>query len=151
MIRLSRLADYAVAILCEMASHPDGTLSAKYLSERTRISESTVMKILKLLAKHKIILSSRGSKGGYSVCQIPQDTTLLSIIQAIDGPITSTVCSEHGSHPCELEANCLSRHGWKKVNSALEETLAQFNLTDFIKQKHKSPSYMNLLKEHHVA
>ena len=130
MIRLSRLSDYAIAILCEMAAKNTETLSANYLSERTHISESTVMKVLKLLTKHNILISSRGTKGGYRMEKDPKNITVLDVICAIDGPVTLTHCS--GSHTplCEYEPTCLARQGWGRVNEALAHTLSQFSLQD---------------------
>lgn len=134
MIRLSRLADYAITIMCEMALHPGKTLSAKYLSDRTAIGESTVMKVLKLLAKQHLLASLRGSKGGYRLHLAPESIHLLAIIEAVDGPVTTTLCSEPHSDACNLQSHCLAKHGWNKVNHALKETLMQFDLSGFINQ-----------------
>ena len=51
MIRISKLADYAVVMLTSMAQERGVVLSAAALSERTRISEPTVAKILKILGQ----------------------------------------------------------------------------------------------------
>lgn len=144
MIRISRLSDYAIAILCEMSLKRNEVLSAKYLSERTRISESTVMKLLKLLTKGQLLVSSRGIKGGYMIDKQPYEISILDVVCAIDGPITMTLCSEDpGNTPCELEPTCIAKHGWRKINHALATTLAQFNLDDFIGSKQKRESLVS--------
>lgn len=132
MIRLSRLSDYAIAIMCEMAMTPTHTLSATQVSQRTHIGESTVMKILKLLTKHHLLVSSRGTKGGYRIEKSSKDITLLDIICAIDGPVTLTLCKGEHSADCSYEPTCLARQGLGRVNQALADTLTQFNLHDVI-------------------
>lgn len=136
MIRLSRLVDYAFAILCEIARKPDQMLSAAYLSKQTAISETTVMKILKLLAKANILVSHRGSKGGYKLLTAPDDIRILDVVRAIDGPLAITICSNSNNHICNFETACLAKSGWNAVNSALANTLSQFTLTHFIQPTH---------------
>jgi FeS assembly SUF system regulator len=133
MIRLSRLADYGIVVMCEMAAHQGKTLSAKYLSEKTHISETAVMKILKLLAKRGLLVSLRGPKGGYMVECPPQNISILDVVNAIDGPVEATLCSGSTVHEtCEFQGHCSARHGWNQVNNALQKTLQGFTLADFI-------------------
>ena len=67
MIKLSKMTDYAVVILAEMATRDGQLLSAAGLASHTRLPEPTVSKILKLLTKNMIISSKRGINGGYSL------------------------------------------------------------------------------------
>jgi CTP-dependent riboflavin kinase len=65
MLRLTKLTDYAIVVLAEMASSPAARLSSSQLAVTTRISEPTVAKILKQLACAGLIASYRGAQGGY--------------------------------------------------------------------------------------
>ena len=55
MIKVNRLTDYATLIICEMAINKGDIVSAKILSNKTKISETTVIKLLKMLLKKDII------------------------------------------------------------------------------------------------
>ena len=65
MIKLSRLTDYAVVVLAEMARAKGELLAASTLSAKTGIPEPTVSKVLKTLSRNGLIASVRGVAGGY--------------------------------------------------------------------------------------
>lgn len=132
MIRLSRLSDYAISLMCEMAPNKGQTFSASYLSKKTHISEAAVMKILKALNKEGLIDSLRGPKGGYIFHKSADKLTILDIVQAIDGPVAITVCSHDSEIACEFEENCIAKPGWDVINSALQQTLASFTIQSFL-------------------
>ncbi len=133
MIRLSRLADYAVVLMCEMARAPGaGTFSARQLHEQTHISQPAIMKLLKMLAGAGLVRSTRGASGGYALAYAPEDISMFDIVKAIDGPVAITMCSHEAGEPCAFEAHCTARSGWRVVNRALQNTLAQFSIADFM-------------------
>jgi Rrf2 family protein len=88
MLRLTKLTDYAIVVLAEMAANPAARLSSSQLAAVTRISEPTVAKILKQLACAGLIASYRGAQGGYCLPLEPNEVTMRHIIEAIDGPIS---------------------------------------------------------------
>jgi len=51
--------------------------------------ERFLLQILRNLVAHGILESTRGVDGGYSLERLPDDVSLLEIIEAIDGPMTS--------------------------------------------------------------
>ena len=133
MIRLSRLSDYAIVLMCEMGASRDETFSARKLHEATHISQSGIMKILKLLASGGLVTSVRGAKGGYSIVSEPKEISILDIVKEIDGPVSMTLCSRKTTdEPCIFEAHCTAKSGWGVVNSALQDTLSHFSIADFI-------------------
>jgi len=71
MIKLSRLADYAVVLLTQMGDDPKHVFNALDLSARTALPMPTVSKILATLARNDVLKSVRGAKGGYRLPQRP--------------------------------------------------------------------------------
>lgn len=138
MIRLSRLADYAIVILCEMAASGADTLSSRQLHERTGISHAAIMKILKLLAGAGLVSSERGIHGGYCLTVSPSAVHVLHVVEAIDGPVAITLCSHGSEASCAFEANCRAKNGWHDVNQALQRTLAGFSIADFLNSYNQS-------------
>lgn len=134
MIRISRLSDYAVLVMCTVA-HSNGRLSTtQELSQLTHLGEPTVSKVLKKLVKAELLISVRGAKGGYKLAQTPKETSITDIIAAIDGPIAVTNCIEGSGHECAIESLCESRRGWQKVNHAIHSALKDVALSDFLWQ-----------------
>jgi FeS assembly SUF system regulator len=132
MIRISRLADYGVVLMCEMSLSQGDTHSAHSLSEKTSMSESAIMKILKLLVKSNLLDSIRGPKGGYVVKKDPKDISVLDVVNAIDGPVAVTICSHDSYESCEFKAACAAERGWVNINNALKTTLSGFTIADFL-------------------
>jgi len=136
MIRLSRLTDYAVTLLTQMVSDEKGAAlaekiwSASDLAEKTGLPAPTVSKILKKLAKSEIITAQRGAAGGYSLALGAGNISIASIIEAMDGPIAITDCSESSDHSCKVEKTCPMSGNWNRVNQAIRATLEGLSLHD---------------------
>jgi FeS assembly SUF system regulator len=151
MIRLSRMADYAVVIMSRLAmdsTDVPAPQSALQLSDATGLSQPTVSKVLKYLVKSGVVTSARGSHGGHSLARSPATITVADIIEAVDGPIALTDCSDHHSTACDIEKLCPTSKGWKKLNHAVKQALATVTLADMMMEPweqfplppHKSPA-----------
>lgn len=141
MIRLSRFADYAVVILGHMAGQNAVRLSASDLAVRCNLPEPTVAKILKSLARAKVLTSTRGVNGGYGLARSADRITVADIITAMDGPISITDCADNSS--CVLEGHCAMHGRWGKVNVAIRTALEGVTLADLI-QKPSRPILQNI-------
>ena len=132
MLRISKLADYATVVVSFMARSPGETHSAAKIAERLDIGQPTVSKILKLLARAKLLTALRGVNGGYSLARVPAQISIADIIDAIEGiPLGVTECS---SMPgiCAQESACEIRGNWQKINLAVRQALAGVTLADMV-------------------
>lgn len=132
MIKLSRLADYAVVLLTQMGPEPKGVHNALELAVSTGLPVPTVSKVLSNLARQGVLLSVRGAKGGYRLGAAPERISVARVIAAIDGPIALTQCVDHTAEDCTVEALCPSRAGWHKINQAVERALAEVTIADLM-------------------
>ncbi|HYD99314.1 MAG TPA: SUF system Fe-S cluster assembly regulator [Alphaproteobacteria bacterium] len=130
MIKLSRLTDYAVVLLAEMARQPAQTVSAPELGEATGVPQATVAKVLKLLQRGGCVASQRGAAGGYALARPAAEITVAEIIAAMEGPIALTACLEGGDGLCSVQSLCGMRGNWDKINSAIKTALSQLTLAD---------------------
>jgi FeS assembly SUF system regulator len=133
MIKLSRLTDYAVVIMAELTKcKKNQLLSASALSDRTGIPEPTVSKILKILVKNGLIISTRGINGGYQLKGTAKDLQITSVIEAIEGPILLTSCVSGSESDCALESQCSLKGRWTPVNVAIKSALSSLTLADLV-------------------
>lgn len=132
MIRLSKLSDYAVVVLSQLARDAGRVVSASGLAESTGIPEPTVSKVLKVLVKGDIIVSIRGAAGGYMMARSPDDITVRELIVALEGPIAVTSCLEESNDLCGISSLCPMKGRWQKVNRAIMNTLDEMFLSDLI-------------------
>ncbi len=130
MIRLSRLADYAVLLMSHFARDSAAIYNAQDVAASCGLPAATVSKILAALSRDGLLDSIRGSKGGYHLALPAEEISAEQIIRAIDGPIALTVCVDQGPDNCEVAAFCPSRANWRKINDAVCDALRAVRLTD---------------------
>jgi len=132
MLRISKLTDYAVVILGQMARETASVHTAAELADKTGVAVPTVSKILKCLAKTHIVTSTRGSRGGYSLARAAEQTSVAAVIYAMEGPIALTECEgERGG--CEQSSSCHARSSWDVINRAIRTALDSVTLSDMVK------------------
>lgn len=132
MLKISKLTDYATVILSFMAKNNGRVCAAMELATVTGISLPTVSKILKALVNAKVLISTRGAKGGYLLAAAPDKITVATIISALEGPIAVTECSI-SQQGCEQAAGCNISGHWNVINRAIYNALESVTLADMIK------------------
>ena len=127
-MRLSNLADYAVVILAAAARHGSARLTATLLAEETQVPLPTAQKLVGRLAAAGLLVSARGTGGGFRLARCPAEISLADIVEAVEGPIALTACVEAGRHDCGIDHHCQVRPHWGAVNDALRGALAGVSL-----------------------
>jgi FeS assembly SUF system regulator len=129
-MRLSHLADYAVVLMTAAARRPAGArLSATELSADTGVPLPTAQKLMGQLAAAGLLASARGASGGFSLTRSASDISLADIVEAVEGPIAMTVCSE-GRQDCALDAHCRVKPHIGAVGNAVRGALGAVSLTE---------------------
>ncbi len=146
MLRVSKLTDYATAVMTVLADAPEHVLSAQDLAERARLELPTVSKLLKQLAHAELVESFRGVNGGYRLARAPGRITIADIVIAMEGPIGMTECGAHAGL-CGHESHCGVRVNWQHINHAIAQALASVTLADMQRPPPKRPMAILL----HVA
>lgn len=132
MIRLSKLADYAVVLVSHMATDPSARFSATDLAKLTHIPPPTVSKILGALARGGLLQSHRGLNGGFSLARAPQDVSVADVVNAVEGPIAVTHCLDHGQGDggCDILATCRMAGYWQRINTAIDGALKDITFAE---------------------
>jgi FeS assembly SUF system regulator len=106
-MRLSHLADYAVVLMTAAARRPAGArLSATELAQETGVPLPTAQKLMGQLAGCGLLSSARGAAGGFALARPANEISLVDIVEAVEGPIALTMCSDSNNHDCILDAHC---------------------------------------------
>ena len=129
-MRLSSLADYAVVMMTAAARHCGGIarLNATVLAEETGVPLPTAQKLVGRLATAGLLVSSRGTGGGFRLARPADTISLADIVEAVEGPIALTACVEAGKQDCGLDHHCQVKPHWELVNDALRKALAEVSL-----------------------
>ena len=128
MLRISKMSDYAILLMVELARDGE-TLSAHTLADRIRVEVPTASKLLKLLAGAGLLESFRGISGGYCIKRPAGQISVAAVIAAIEGPIAMTECSvEPGL--CHQEDHCSLRSNWRRISVAVNHALESVSLAE---------------------
>lgn len=94
---LSNSCRYGIRAVIYIASQPAkrGKTGIKQISKDLDLPMPFLAKILQQLAKQKILNSSKGPHGGFSLMKDPKRITLLDIVRTIDGDNIFTNCMIH--------------------------------------------------------
>lgn len=132
MLRLSKMTDYAVVVMGQLASRPDHRQSATSIAEKTGIPQATVGQVLKSLSIAELVDGARGAQGGYILCHPASKISVAEIVVAMDGPVAITACVDGADDPCSVQAGCLLRGSWDAVNVAIEDALKNVTLEEML-------------------
>jgi Rrf2 family protein len=157
MLRISKKADYAVFLMGTIArqgAYPGGpasgtVVSAQEISKQAGLNKSVVANLLKELAKHGLLESTRGLRGGYRLSRIPRDISLAEILVVFEGPFELVGCTGHvhgthspllalapsmqasdGSGDCSLMAFCPSKRPMRVVQDRIAKLFADIRLDE---------------------
>jgi FeS assembly SUF system regulator len=137
MLRVTKLADYGIVMMTYFAVQGGSTHNARDISGVVRLPLPVVSKILKSLARDGLLVSQRGTKGGYGLARKPEEITVAEIIRALEGPIAVTECTDRVKGGCELEIRCPVRTNWHRINQAIYQALERITLAEMTQSIHE--------------
>lgn len=143
MFRLSKTTDYGIVLLAELAQDPSAEpRNARELAQCSDLPVPMVSKVLKALAREGLLVSQRGSKGGYRLAREPEELTVSEMIRVLEGPVALTDCAI-GPALCEHETMCAVREPWQLISRVVEQALANVTLADLVRGR-PSPAFASV-------
>ncbi len=89
-MRMSRAAVYAIGAVLQLAEAPAGVpIPCSQLAKTGEMPERFLLQVLRNLVNHGILKSTRGVDGGYSLLRPAGEVTLLQVLEATDGPMST--------------------------------------------------------------
>ena len=130
MLRLSKKADYALLAMRHLAANgARGSISARELAETYAIPAELLAKVLQRLVRGHLLESQQGIRGGYVLARPAATISVAEVIQAVDGPLTVTACSEV-DQTCEQYAKCNIRDPLWKIKDRIVSALAATSMAE---------------------
>ena len=131
MLRLSKKADYALMAVKHLAERPSSpSTSAREIAEQYDIPLELMAKVLQRLVRAGLLVSTQGTRGGYTLSRPSSAISVADVIQAIDGPFTVTVCSSENSGGCEQYGKCSIRDTLWQIRERIAATLGMVTMAE---------------------
>jgi len=144
---LSNSCRYAIRAVIYLASQPRlaGKTGIKKISSDLDLPTPFLAKILQQLAKQKILSSSKGPHGGFSLLKDPHKVKLIDIVNTIDGEDVFTNCVMHNGS-CQGgnagQKKCPLHDDYEKPRRELIKLFSNKTLHDLILDPEKSGQIM---------
>jgi Rrf2 family protein len=103
-------------------------LNANEISKITKFSKNHLSKVLQILVKQGYLKSVRGPKGGFTLSQPANKTSLLEIFEVFEGKISNNYCSGH-SEDCPFE-DCIYGDIMDEVSSIFIKAFGKRKISD---------------------
>jgi Rrf2 family protein len=129
MLRLSKKADYALLAVSHLAAHADRNASTRELAEGYDIPTELLAKVLQKLVRARLLISIQGIRGGYALARPANTISVADVIQAVDGPLTVTACSE-ADHSCDQYSKCNIRDPLWRIKDRIISTLTSTSVAE---------------------
>ena len=131
MLRLSKKADYALIAMKHLAQKCTGaqSTSAREIAEQYDIPIELLAKVLQRLVRTGLLVSTQGTRGGYTLSRAANAITVADVIQAIDGPLTVTACSTD-NNDCEQYNKCSIRDPLWQIRERIVQALGTVTLSE---------------------
>ena len=130
MLRLSKKADYALIAMKHLAQkHRATSTCAREIAEQYDIPIELMAKVLQRLVRNRLLVSTQGTRGGYTLGRAASSISVADVIAAIDGPFTITACTSD-KHDCEQYSKCSVRDPLWQIRERIAATLGTVTLAD---------------------
>lgn len=140
---LSNSCKYGIRAVTYIASRPrgSGNVGLKEIAEALDLPTPFLAKILQLLAKQKILGSTKGPHGGFVLQRDPKQIRLYDIVKAIDGDELFTNCVMH-NNSCKCSDNekapCLLHDEYTKIRVNLAKLFTGKTVANVVKSVNSS-------------
>jgi Rrf2 family protein len=124
---LSRQTGLALKAVTHLASTNGELLSGRELAQALDTTTHFLPQVMKPLVDHKYVVSSPGPTGGYRLNAGLGETTLLEVIEAIEGPFDLGRCISTGE-PCPAQESCALHIPWTRAKNAVLAELGSVTL-----------------------
>lgn len=112
---------YALRVMIELARHAPDKISLKYIAGRQSLSLKYLEQIVVPLARAGLVISERGSQGGYRLAVPAETCTAGAILRAVEGSLAPVDCLDPAGKDCELKGTCPTVGFWQGMGQCLEQ------------------------------
>ncbi len=134
-MRFSTRARYGMRAMLTLAlRYGEGPVMAKEIAQQQGVPVSYLEQLLAQLAKARLVVSTRGAHGGYTLARNPEAITTMDVLSALEGSLGLAEC--HSGVSCTRDPEtCALRDLWIQSSQALVGTFQGTSLADLARRQ----------------
>jgi len=130
-VRLTAKSEYGVLAAIELASaYGEGPVSAREIAERRQIPARFLEQLFVALRRAELVTAVRGARGGFVLAVDPREVTVLDVVEALEGPLETSVCDSERNAGCTRSGACAAAPVWARATRALKDVFASTTLAE---------------------
>lgn len=129
-MKISTKARYALRLMISVAMKRESKITLKTISEEQNISLKYLEQIVNPLVKKGILVSIRGSQGGYTLSRKPCEYTAGEIIRVFEGNLSPIPCLEPNAITCGKINKCQTVKFWKGLEDVINNYVDSVTIED---------------------
>jgi Rrf2 family protein len=130
-MRLTAKSEYGLLAMIELACRfGEGPASAREIAERRGIPPRFLEQLFVALRRAELVTAVRGARGGFVLARDPAQITTLDVVEALEGPLTASVCDTERGLECGHAGSCAAAPVWARATAALRDVFADTTLAD---------------------
>ena len=131
-MKISTKGRYGLRILIDLAMHDPGKpRMLKDIAQSQQISEKYISRLVIDLRRAKLVRSVRGVNGGFHLAKLPEEITLLEVLETMEGPISVVECVR-SPEKCKRQMLCPARSIWQELNEGIRGLTRNITLDDIL-------------------
>ena len=132
-MKISTKGRYALRMMLDMAQHQkNGPVALKDIAERQNVSKKYLEQIALILSQEGILQGTRGHQGGYRMVIRPDECTVYSILDIVEGSMHPVACLDHQPNDCERCNGCETLYIWEGLDQVIRDYLSSMTLQDVL-------------------
>jgi len=125
---------YGMRAMIELALNmKEWPVTISYLAEKQELSVKYLESLMSSLKNAGLVLSKRGSGGGYVLSRTVAEITAKDIYLALEGPVNIVGCVENYDY-CEKVQCCYTYDLWRDLNETINSKLANISLKELVEK-----------------
>lgn len=131
-MRFSLSTEYAIHGLLFLALQPPKAVTMlPEVARSIQVSEPSLRKVFQTLARHGLVTSFRGTKGGYRLSRPAQDISLKDVVEATEGAAFMYRCIST-QQQCEPGPRCVIGSAFQEVEARISSALRTITLAGLV-------------------
>lgn len=109
------------------------SISLPVIAKQEGLSLGYLERLFRALKNDKLIISEKGSSGGYKLAKAPSEINVYEIVKILEGDMSLFHCiDEGGKINCSIKCDCKALSVLTKVQFAVKKTLEDIKLSDLV-------------------
>jgi Rrf2 family protein len=122
---------HALRALAWLAAHEgEEAVLGRDLARRLELPPDYLSKVLATLARHGVLVASRGARGGYRLARAPDRIRLVEVVAPFEGKRARPGCLLRPERPCRDSRACSAHGAWSGAKEAFRDFLERTTLAD---------------------